>query len=133
MTTASSDLGQAMARFFDEFVDAFRHFDGPLIAQRYLAPYSALHAGGAIDLLTTPADIGDYFERIVAGYHAEGCRACRYSDLAFVAVGSQSAFATVTWTLLRDDGQPVSDWRESYNLTRTAAGWRIVASMDHVG
>lgn len=131
MSPISPSLQQAMTRFFDDFVEAFRHFDGALIARRYLAPYSALHAGGVIDLLATPDDIGRYFQRIVERYHADGCRACRYADMALVAVGTQSAFATVTWDLLRGDGSVLGSWRESYGLTQTSAGWRIVSSMDH--
>jgi hypothetical protein len=43
------ELQRTAAGFFDEFVEAFRSFDGDKIAARYLSPYSSLHADGSID------------------------------------------------------------------------------------
>lgn len=122
----------AATAFFDDFVKAFSRFDGPLIAQRYAAPYVALQADGSTQCFTEHASIGQYFQNVVDEYHAQGCRSCQYRDLEVVPLGAQSALATVTWELLREDGAIHTAWRESYNLTLTGSGWRIFASIDHV-
>ncbi|MDM0115100.1 hypothetical protein QTI66_23325 [Variovorax sp. J22R133] len=119
------------AAFFDAFVEAFRSFDGGVIAQRYLSPYSALHADGSIDCFASGADTARYFQRVVDGYHDQGCRSCRYRDLEVVPIGTQCALATVTWDLCRDDGSVLSTWRESYNLARVSRALRVFASIDH--
>ncbi len=118
--------------FFDDFVAAFSRFDGPLIAQRYTAPYVALQADGSTQCFTEHAAIGQYFQGVVETYHQQGCRSCRYRDLEVVPLGQQAALATVTWELLLENGAIHTAWRESYNLLLTDSGWRIFASVDHV-
>ena len=118
--------------FFDDFVEAFRSFDGTRIAGRYVVPYVALHGRGQIDSFATLADVARYFQSVVDDYFAEGCRSCRYKDLEIAPIGSQSAIGTVTWELLRENEDVLKIWRESYNLSRTADGLRIYASTDHV-
>jgi hypothetical protein len=119
--------------FFDQFVVAFRTFDGREIARRYHAPYLALHENGSIDCFVAHADIARYFQDVVDGYYRQGCRSCRYRDLGVVALGRRSALATVTWDLLEEDGNVLTSWRESYNLTLVDEGsLRVIASVDHV-
>ncbi len=118
--------------FFDDFVSAFSSFSGPLIAERYVAPYVALQADGSLQSFTEHAAIGQYFQGVVESYHEQGCRSCHYRDLEIIPLGTQSALATVTWELLRENGEIHTAWRESYNLLLTASGWRIFASVDHV-
>lgn len=126
-------LRGAVARFFDEFVEAFATFDGDLIAQRYRSPYVALHVDGATDCFTSHADIGRYFQKVVNDYHAKGCHSCRYKDLEVVPLGKASALGTVTWELINEDGSLLSSWRESYTLYRVAESMKVVASVDHAG
>ncbi len=126
------DLRAELTSFFDEFVDAFRAFDGRLIARRYAAPYMAMHADESGQVFATREEIGAYFQRVVDAYREQGCRSCRYGDLDATPLGERSALATVTWDLLLESGAVLSSWRESYNLVRTANGLRIFASVDHV-
>lgn len=125
------DLERAARAFFDEFVVAFRSFDGSVIARRYLSPYLALHADGSIECFDAPDEIAAWFQKVVDDYHRDGCRSCRHRDLEVVPLGSRSALATVTWDLLRADGTALTSWRESYNLTRVGESLRVVASVDH--
>lgn len=120
-------------QFFDEFVEAFKTFDGSTIAERYVAPYLAMHMSGAAEVFGSSADIGAYFQGIVNGYHARGCRSCRYRELSVVPIGRESAIATVIWDLLAADGAALETWRESYNLYRVDGRYRIYASTDLVG
>lgn len=123
---------ESLARtFFDDFVEAFRSFDGQIIAQRYLSPYLAFHAPGACDVFMSAAETAAYFQRILDGYHAQGCRSCRYGDLVVVPLGRDSVLATVTWELLAADQSVVVAWRESYNLCRVDNRLMVFASTDH--
>ena len=132
MTVDNTALAGAAAEFFDSFVAAFQSFDGARIAALYLVPSVALQADGSLGCLTSQSELARYFQAVVDGYRAQGFRACRYRDLAVTAIGARSALATVTWDLLRNDGEVLKSWRESYNLHRTDPGpWRIFASADH--
>src|SRR4051812_5393930 len=95
----AQDHSRLAQSFFDDFVDAFRSFSGDSIAQRYFAPCLAFHGPASIQVFASKADIAGYFQRIVDGYHAKGCRSCRYKDMDVTAVGGQVAVGTVTWEL----------------------------------
>lgn len=128
---ATTALQGEVAAFFDAFVEAFHSFDGQRIARRYLAPYSALHAGGSVECFSTQAEIAAYFQKVVDGYRSQGCRSCRYGVLEVVSMGRTCVLGTVTWDLLLEDGRVLQSWRESYNLARTAEGLRVFATVDH--
>ncbi|MGL4318535.1 MAG: hypothetical protein ACRCTL_18210 [Pseudomonas sp.] len=131
--TESLDWQVEAQDFFEAFTAAFRAFDGPLIAQRYAAPYLALSTEGVLKQFSTQEQIGEYFHGIVAQYYSQGCRACRFNALTVTPLGLNSALTSLTWELLRDDDSVVSAWRESYTLMRTPDGLRIFASIDHAG
>ena len=92
---------ETLARvFFDEFVEAFRSFNGTLIAERFLTPYLAFHTHSPAQVFMHRDETAAYFQRIVDNYHAEGCRSCRYQAMKVVPLGKDCALATVTWELL---------------------------------
>lgn len=124
-------LQQELERFFQEFAIAFQARSGELIAQRYLAPHVSLGADGRLQHFARHAEIGAYFQAILDQYFHQGCRTCRYTELRTVALGSNSALASMTWELLNDSGDVIMSWSESYTLTRTAEGLKIFASVDH--
>lgn len=117
--------------FFAKFVEDFAHFDGALIAQRYLAPYLSVRADGGLAYHLSTADIAAYFQSFLNQYHALGVRYCRYTELEWHPVAACGAVATVTWVLLGASDNTVSRWRESYHLVNTAEGLRVFAAMDH--
>jgi hypothetical protein len=125
-------LKREAAAFFDAFVEAFRSFDGAEIARRYVTPYLARHGDGSTDCFGAQADVVSYFQRVVSAYYANGCRACRYSDLEVAALGRECALGTVTWDLLNEAQDVLVSWRESYNLCRVDGELKVFASVDHV-
>ncbi len=127
----SSSVEDNARRFFDDFVEAFRSFNGEVITERYLAPYLAFHTYGAVQVFASTADIAAYFQRIVSKYYAQGCRSCRYRELAVVPLGKECALATVTWELLAQDLSVIRVWRESYNLCLVDGHFMVFTSTDH--
>lgn len=131
VVTSPHELGILAATFFDDFVAAFRTFNGHTIAERYLAPYLAFSSPTGAQVFDSANAIGDYFQRVVDEYYSRGVRSCRYTDLAIVPLGRECVLATVTWDLLADDSSIVVSWRESYNLTLHNGRLRVFASTDH--
>jgi hypothetical protein len=117
--------------FFDEFVKAFRSFDGKQIAQRYLCPYLAFHTAQSTQVFMSAEETASYFQKIVDEYYANGCRACRYKDMSVLPLGNECAIGMVTWELLAEDQSVVSAWRESYNLCLVEGRFMVFASTDH--
>lgn len=79
-----------IARFFDDFVEAFSSFSGPRIATRYLVPGVALRGDGSIQCLQSRAEIEHLFQAAVDSYHGDGCRGIRFKDLHVVPMGGRS-------------------------------------------
>jgi|ERR1700738_2884524 hypothetical protein len=128
----AADLASDIHGFFDDFVRAFCTFDGTKIAARYHAPGIALRADGLIQVMEMHSEIERVFEAAVAGYHRDGCRGIRFTDLEVVPMGERAVLGTVTWELLREDGSVLRRWRQSYNLVRVDSRWMVFASTHHV-
>ena len=126
-----SEVEARVRTFFDEFVKAFRSFDGKTIARRYLAPYLAFHTAESTQVFMSADEIASYFQRIVDEYYAKGCRSCRYKDVSVTPLGKECAVGTVTWELLAEDRSVISAWRESYNLCLVEGRFMVFTSTDH--
>ena len=131
-TMETAALENKAKQFFDEFVEAFGSFNGAKIAERYTPPYLAFHANGRSEVFLSSHDIGQYFQRVVDGYHEKGIRRCSFENLEVIPVGGESAFATVTWKLHAGDGTALFTWRESYNLWVQGSKCLVFASTDHI-
>lgn len=118
-------------KFFDEFVEAFCTFDGTAIGELYLVPYLAFHTHRSADVFLSSADTAAYFQCMVNGYRAKGCRSCRYYGLGVIPLGQECALATVSWELLAEDLSILVAWRESYNLCLVEDRFHVFASTDH--
>lgn len=127
-----TNLTAQTTEFFDDFVAAFKTFDGAVIAQRYFSPYVAVQTDGRHKVLEAPSDIAKYFQEFLDQYHANGCRSCGYKELEIATMG-QCVLATVTWELYNIAGGMVSSWRESYSLSEVNGRLLVYASIDHAG
>lgn len=117
--------------FYDRFVKDFSTFDGKLIADRYLAPYTAVTRDGAAWLCSDQEELIDYFQSLLNKHSEQGVTHCKYEDLEYASIGSRCYMATVTWTMLGENEKVISTWRESYNLLDTKNGLKIFTSIDH--
>ena len=117
--------------FYDRFVKDFSSFDGQLIASRYMTPYTAVSRDGDLWLCQTTYELVEYFQSLLDRHSSQGVVRCTYEDLQFATVGNRCFLATVTWSMLDNKDQIVSNWRESYNLIQTDGGLKIFTSIDH--
>ena len=120
-----------MKAFFDRFAEDVSSFSGTLIAERYVAPYTVVSRDGDIWLCSDEIEVVDYFQSLLDKHKAEGVARCKYEDLVFSPIGNSCFQATVTWTMMKEDGSTVSNWRESYNMIKTDDGLKIFTSIDH--
>lgn len=118
-------------KFFDRFVADFPSFDGKIISQRYLAPYTAVNREGDLWVCRDGQDLIEYFQTLLDKHASEGVVACKYEDLETAEIGSRCHHAAVTWTMMGAEGETISNWRESYNLIEVDAELRIFTSIDH--
>ncbi len=132
MTMEDRTLTKQVESFFREYNDTFKTIDGRRIATLYHAPSLTLRGDGTFLLLDTQEAIEKFFQKVAETYSGEGYADGAFTNLTVVPIGGRSALATMDWTLLRRDGTPIREWRQSYNLLRTPDGWKIILSTFHV-
>lgn len=111
--------------FFDRYRNAFNRLDGEAVARLYAVPSGIVSAGGYTHWTS--------FEPIVANmvalcrlYADNGFGATAYVPAAFIEQGSDFAVADLSWTIERTGGREPWRFHTTYNLARTAEGWRIL-------
>jgi ketosteroid isomerase-like protein len=117
--------------FLDSYVQAFLAIDGTRIAGHYNAPCVTVRADGSVHCLLTAEVQHAFFQTVAETYDREECRRWQYSALDVNPIGAQSVFASLDWEMLREDGSVIRRWRQSYNLLKRDADWRILASTFH--
>ncbi|MDW7748786.1 hypothetical protein [Halomonas sp.] len=128
------DIREAAIReFFEDFVAAFSSFDGDRVATKFTLPYLAKGPGDSCNVFDSRSQLAAYFQSYLDDYHSQGCRECRYSNLAVNWLGSECAVASVTWNLVDKSGVSVTSWSESYMLSFVGGKALAFATVDHVG
>jgi hypothetical protein len=122
---------QDLIQFFDKFAQDFKSFDSTIIANRYLAPYTAIGSDKSVLLYKEHKEIENYFAYILADYKKQDVEYCTYSNFEFSAIGEKAAFATMNWNMMKSDGTLVTSWGESYILILSDSILKIVTSNDH--
>lgn len=124
-------MKEKLIQFFDKFAQDFQRFDGAIIANRYLAPYTAISSEKSVSLYREHKDIENYFGSVLADYKKQDVEYCTYNNFVFSAIGQKSALATMDWNMMKADGTLVTSWRESYVIILSDNVLKIVTSIDH--
>ena len=119
--------------FFEDFIAAFSSFDGARVAAKFSLPYMAKGPAEACNVFDARSQLAQYFQSYLDEYHSQGCRECRYSNLAVSWLGVECAVASVTWNLVDASGVSVTSWSESYMLAFANGSALAFATVDHVG
>ena len=125
------DKVQIVKDYFDDFVDAFATFDGSGIATKFTIPYMVREVSGTSKLFHSYSQISEHFQNYLDEYNEKGCTQCQYSNLDIKWLGSESALASVDWTLQNHSGSEVMSWTESYLLSLKGKQATAFASIDH--
>jgi ketosteroid isomerase-like protein len=125
------DVDDARA-FLGQYIRAFDSIDGARVAALYHEPCITMRGDGSIHCLQSREELARFFQGVADTYHRDGYRNSRFSNLEVTPIGGRSTLITVDWELLRQDGSPLRQWRQSYNLVRMDSGWQILVSTFHV-
>ena len=125
MRQKRSDLPQEIRAFFDQYRDAFNRLDAGAIAALYSKP-SGIAQDGTYTHWNEYEPIWKNMEALCQVYRDKGFESAQFVPNAFIDQGSQYAIADLNWTI--DWSGPDEPWhfKTTYNLVRTAKGWRIL-------
>jgi hypothetical protein len=124
-------LTEEVRRLFETYATTFASIDGAAIAKLYHAPCVTVRGDGSVLCLQSREELQAFFQKVADGYYREGFRGGPFVNLEVVAIGMRSALASMDWEMLREDNTVIRRWRQSYNLLRVGAEWKILASTFH--
>jgi len=111
--------------FFEQYCDAFNRLDGDAIANLFCVP-SGIVSDRGLTAWQSREPIAENMIALCALYRANGYKRASFEPSHFIAQGTDFGLADVAWTIEREAGADPWHFHTTYNLRRTANGWRVV-------
>ena len=111
--------------FFEQYRDAFNRLDGDAIAKLFCVP-SGIVSDRGLTAWQSRESIAENMVALCALYRANGYKQAHFEPNHFMSQGTDFAVADVAWTIEREAGAEPWHFHTTYNLRRTAEGWRVV-------
>lgn len=111
--------------FFEQYRDAFNRLDGDAIARLYAVP-SGIASGSGYVHWPTFEPIRENMVALCGSYRANGYASAEFEPSAYIPQGAGFAIADLSWSIRRTDGRDPWRFNTTYNLVRTAEGWRVL-------
>ena len=127
-----TSLASEANAFLEEYNRAFASISGDQIAALYHEPCITVRGDGSVHCMQSRTELARFFQDVADTYYRDGYRNGRFSSLEVTPIGERSALITLDWEMLREDGDLIRQWRQSYNLVRVGAEWQILASIFHL-
>ncbi len=112
-------------RFFETYRDAFNALDGDAIARLYAVP-SGIAQSGVYTHWPEFAPIRDNMIALCNLYRERGYAGASFQPGVFLPQGDDHAVADVAWRIDWTSGAEPWHFNTTYNLVRTAQGWRVL-------
>ena len=128
----ASSLITELDSLFQAYAEGFHAIDGSRIADFFCTPCLTMRGDGSIHCFQSRPEIATFFHGVADTYYKEGLRRSEFKNLEVVPVGGRALLATGQWMFYREDGTPLKQWRQSYNLVRVDGTWRILLSTFHI-
>jgi len=111
--------------FFERYRDAFNRLDGDAVAGLYAVP-SGIASNTGYTHWPTFESIRENMVALCKSYRDHGYVGAQFGEGRFLPQGADFAIADLSWTI--DRGEEHEPWRfnTTYNLMRTADGWRVL-------
>jgi ketosteroid isomerase-like protein len=110
--------------FFESYRDAFNALDGDAVARLYALPCGIASDAG-YEHWTSFEAIRDNMAALCRRYRDDGFVAASFEPGRCIDQGERFAVADLRWTIQRSTQAP-SRFGTTYNLIRTAQGWKVL-------
>ena len=111
--------------FFERYREAFDQFDGEAVAHLYAVP-SGIASDSGYTHWPTFEPIRANMVALCALYRESGYASATFVPVAFLAQGENYAVADISWNIERSGQREPWRFNTTYNLVRTAEGWRVL-------
>ena len=111
--------------FFERYREAFDRLDGDAVARLFAVP-SGIASDSGYTHWPAFEPIRDNMVALCELYRANGYARAAFEPAAFFAQGENHAVVDIAWTIERSEEREPWRFNTTYNLMRTAAGWRVL-------
>jgi hypothetical protein len=113
--------------FFETYREAFNRLDGKAVARLYAVP-SGIAADSGYKHWSSLEPIIENMANLCRLYADNGFVSAVFEPVAFINQGHDFAVADLSWSIARTRGLEPLRFKTTYNLMRTADGWRVFLS-----
>jgi hypothetical protein len=118
-------MPREIRHFFETYRDAFNALDGNAVAQLYAEP-SGIAQDGAYTHWPSRQPIAENMTALCRLYGDKGFVRVDFEPGPFIDQGARHAVADIVWRIEWRGGQEPWQFKTTYNLLRTDAGWRVL-------
>lgn len=111
--------------FFEKYRDAFNALNGNAVASLYAEP-SGIAQDAVYTHWASRRDVAENMNALCRLYESKGFVRADFEPGQFIQQGESHAVADVQWRIDWSGDQAPWHFRTSYNLLRTAEGWRVL-------
>lgn len=111
--------------FFEQYSAAFNRLDGEAVARLYAVP-SGIASDKGYTHWSSYEPVRNNMVALCEHYRSNGFSSAKFEEASFLAQGENYAVADLSWQIDRADGHAPWQFNTTYNLIRTAEGWRVL-------
>ena len=111
--------------FFETYRDAFNALDGKAVADLYAEP-CGIAQDGTYTRWPSRQSVAENMEALCRLYKDKGFIRARFEPQQFIKQGQYFAVADIQWRIDWSGNQDAWHFNTTYNLMRTAEGWRVL-------
>ena len=111
--------------FFDRYREAFDRLDGEAVAHLYAVP-SGIASDDGYTHWATFETVRTNMVALCELYRENGYACSTFEPVAFLAQGENYAVVDIAWNIERSGQRDPWRFNTTYNLMRTAVGWRVL-------
>ena len=118
-------MPREISEFFERYRDAFNALDGNAVAEFYAEP-SGIAQNGVYTHWPQRQPVMENMNALCKLYRDRGFVRAGFEPHQFIAQGADYAVADVQWRIDWNNGQAPWTFKTTYNLVRTAQGWKVL-------
>ena len=118
-------MPREIREFFESYRDAFNALDGNAVAEFYAEP-SGIAQDGTYTHWPERPSVAENMTALCKLYIEKGFVRADFEPRQFIDQGEKYAVADVQWRIDWNTGQASWSFKTTYNLVRTAQGWRVM-------
>lgn len=111
--------------FFEQYREAFDRLDGDAVARLYAVP-SGIASDSGYTHWSSFEPIRQNMAALCELYRKNDYASAAFDPVAFLGQGENYAVADILWNIERSGQREPWRFNTTYNLMRTAEGWRVL-------